>query len=205
VPPTAWGLVVPVKRLRVAKTRLQAYGDALRQDLALAVAVDVVTAALASKAVAEVLVVTDDDRAREELAAAGASVVPDAPDAGLNPALAHGAALLSAGLGAATVSADLPALRPEELTAALQAVPAAQRAFVADHAGTGTTLLAAPPGLSLAPAYGAASRAGHLTSGAVELPAGPGLRTDVDTPDDLRRALALGVGTATARVAARLG
>ncbi|MCU1674412.1 MAG: cofC [Frankiales bacterium] len=205
MPPLAWGLVVPVKRLALAKTRLQAYGDALRQDLALAFAVDVVTAALAADAVAHVLVVTDDERAAAALAGVGADVVADGPDAGLNPALAHGAELLPAGLGAATVSADLPALRPEELTEALRAVPSGLRAFVADAAGTGTTLLAAPPGLALAPAYGAASRAGHLTSGAAELAAGPGLRLDVDTPADLQRALALGVGAATAAVAARLG
>ncbi|MCA1711016.1 MAG: 2-phospho-L-lactate guanylyltransferase [Actinobacteria bacterium] len=205
MPPVAWGLVVPVKRLALAKTRLQAYGDVLRQDLALAFAVDVVTAALASDAVEHVLVVTDDERARVALSGAGAVVVSDGPDAGLNPALAHGANLLPAGLGAATVSADLPALRPDELTAALRAVPADRRAFVADAAGTGTTLLAAPVGQSLAPAYGQSSRDGHLVSGAAELPAGAGLRLDVDTPDDLRRALALGVGGATAAVAARLG
>lgn len=197
---------MPVKRLALAKTRLQSYGDAVRQDLALAFAVDVVTAGLACDAVAEVLVVTDDARAAAALEQAGARVVADSPDAGLNPALAHGAELLRAGreLGVATVSADLPALRPAELAAALAAVPSGVRGFVADAAGTGTTLLAAPPGVALAPAYGRASRVGHLDSGAVELPGGPGLRRDVDTPDDLREALALGVGVATAAVAAGL-
>src|SRR4051812_25485012 len=94
VPPLHWGLVVPVKRLTVAKTRLQSYGDAVRQDLALAFAVDVVTAALACEVVDDVLVVTDDARAAAALRTAGARVVADAPDAGLNPALAHGADLL---------------------------------------------------------------------------------------------------------------
>ena len=198
--------MVPVKRLALAKTRLQSYGDAVRQDLALAFAVDVVTAGLACEAVAQVLVVTDDARAADALAAAGARVVGDSPDAGLNPALAHGAQLLRASgdLGVATVSADLPAVRPADLAAALCAVPAGLRGFVSDAAGTGTTLLAAPPGVELAPAYGGASRAGHLTSGAVELPGAPGLRLDVDTPEDLREALALGVGAATAAVAAGL-
>ena len=206
VPPATWGLVVPVKRLALAKTRLQSYGDSVRRDLALAFAVDVVTAGLACDVVAQVLVVTDDERAAAALSAAGARVVGDSPDAGLNPALAHGAELLRAGgeLGVATVSADLPAVRPQDLAAAMLAVPSGVRGFVSDAAGTGTTLLAAPPGVALAPAYGAASRAGHLTSGAVELPGAPGLRLDVDTPDDLREALALGVGAATAAVAARL-
>ena len=198
---------MPVKRLALAKTRLASYGDAARQDLALAFATDVVTAALACDEVAEVLVVTDDERAAGVLERAGARIVADSPDAGLNPALAHGAELLRADgdRGVATISADLPALRPAELAAALAAVPRGGRAFVADAEGTGTTLLAAGPGVDLAPSYGAASRTGHRESGAVELPGGPGLRLDVDTPADLARALALGVGAATAAVAARLG
>jgi 2-phospho-L-lactate guanylyltransferase len=206
VPPVTWGLVVPVKRLALAKTRLQSYGDAVRQELALAFAVDVVTAGLACDSVSQVLVVTDDPHAAAALQSAGAQVTPDDPDAGLNPALAHGAdLLLGAGATAvAAVSADLPCLAPNELATALAAVRPGLRGFVVDAAGTGTTLLAAPPGVPLAPAYGSASRTGHLASGAVELPAGRGLRLDVDTPDDLRAALALGVGTATAAVAADL-
>lgn len=206
MPIVPWGLVVPVKRLAVAKTRLAAYGDAARQDLALAFAVDVVTAALRADGVVEVLVVTDDGRAAEALATAGARVVADLPDAGLNPALSHGVELLRAraDLGVATLSADLPALQPVDLAAALKAVPDGGRAFVADAADTGTTLLAAAPGIALAPGYGEGSRAIHLASGAVQLPGAPGLRLDVDTPDDLAEALRLGVGAATAAVAARL-
>jgi 2-phospho-L-lactate guanylyltransferase len=207
VPPVAWGLVVPVKRLALAKTRLRSYGDVLRAELALAFATDVVTAALACPAVAELLVVTDDPRAAAVLSALGARVEPDDPDAGLNPALSHGAELLRAGrdLGVAALSADLPALRPADLAAALAALRPGRRGFVADAGGTGTTLLAAPPGVELAPAYGPGSRAAHAASGGTELPAAPGLRLDVDTPDDLREALRLGVGAATAAVAARLG
>jgi 2-phospho-L-lactate guanylyltransferase len=197
---------VPVKRLALAKTRLRSYGDAVRQELALAFAVDVVTAGLACAHVTRVLVVTDDARAADALGAAGAQVVADDPDAGLNPALAHGAAVLREEglLGVAAVSADLPCLTPADLATALAAVQPGLRGFVVDAAGTGTTLLAAPPGVELAPAYGLASRTGHLASGAVELPAGRGLRLDVDTPEDLRAALALGVGAATAAVAAAL-
>ena len=206
MPPDSWGLVVPVKRLARAKTRLQSYGDVWRQDLALAFALDVVAAGIACADVAEVLVVTDDERAADAVGRLGARVVADSPDAGLNPALEHGAALLrgdGAG-GVATVSADLPALRPEELTAALASVPRDRRAFVTDHAGTGTTLLAAPAGLALAAGYGPSSRSAHLGSGAVELTAGPGLRRDVDTPEDLREAVVLGVGPATSAVLAAL-
>lgn len=200
----SWGVVVPVKRLELAKTRLTPYGEQARQDLALAFAADVVEAA---RGAARVLVVTDDERAAARLASLGAQVAPDDPDAGLNPALTHGAELLRAsqpGLGVATLSADLPALRADHLRRALADVGAG-RGFVADLAGTGTTLLAAGPGSELAPAFGAGSRDAHLRSGAVELVAPRGLRCDVDTPADLLCALALGAGRHTSAVASDLG
>jgi 2-phospho-L-lactate guanylyltransferase len=137
----------------------------------------------------------------------GAAVVADAPDAGLNPALQHGADLLRAehpGRGVATVSADLPSLRPQDLAAVLRQVPRGGRAFVADADSRGTTLLAAGPGADLSPAYGPGSRARHLASGAAELHGPPALRRDVDTPDDLRAAAALGLGPRTREVVARL-
>jgi 2-phospho-L-lactate guanylyltransferase len=199
--------VVPVKRLAHAKTRLAAYGDALRQELALAFAADVVEAALRCAVVERVLVVSDDARAARLLAELGATVVADLPDAGLNPALRHGAALLRAEHpdgGVATVSADLPSLRPADLAAALLQVGPGRRGFVADADDRGTTLLAAGPGADLGPAYGGGSRAGHLATGAVELAAPAALRRDVDTPEDLRRALALGLGPRTAEVVSRL-
>lgn len=205
--PSSWGVVVPVKRLDVAKSRLAAYGDAVRRELALAFAADVVAAARACSAVAEVLVVTDDPQAALVLAALGARVAPDSPDAGLNPALSHGADLLrehDPGLGVVTVSADLPALRPVELAATLHAVPDGGRAFVADSSGAGTTLLAAAAPASLLPSYGSGSAERHRASGAWQLGGTPGLRRDVDTPEDLRDALALGVGLRTAEVATRL-
>lgn len=206
-PVPSWGVVVPVKRLAVAKSRLAAYGEQERRDLALAFAADVVAAALACELVAQVLVVTDDSQAAAALRALGARVAPDDPDAGLNPALEHGAELLRAGhpeLGVVTVSSDLPALRPQDLAAVLAAVPPGGRAFVADSAGTGTTLLAAAAPARLGAAYGPGSRARHLASGALELEGPAALRRDVDTPADLQEALALGVGARTAAVASAL-
>ena len=206
-PAASWGAVVPVKHLDVAKSRLAAYGDAARRELALAFAADVVTATLECPAVVQVLVVTDDPSAATVLARLGAVVVPDDPDAGLNPALDHGSDLLraaDAGLSVVTLSADLPALRPADLGQVLAAVPSGGRAFVADWAGTGTTLLAAAAPAPLAPHFGPGSRRRHVDSGAVELPGTAALRRDVDTPEDLAAALLLGVGRRTAAVAARV-
>jgi len=198
-----WCLVVPVKRLDRAKTRLAGrYGDR-RRDLALAFAVDTVTAALACPVVDAVLVVTDDEQAAERLASAGAEVTGDDPDAGLNPALVHGAELVArrhAGTGVGTLAADLPALRPDELGTALTRAEDLDRGFVRDAEGTGTTLLLASGAEMLRPSFGTGSAARHALDGAVEIDASdlPTLRADVDLPADLRTAAALGLGVATA-------
>jgi 2-phospho-L-lactate guanylyltransferase len=199
-----------VKPLARAKSRLaDTADDGVRPGLALAFALDTVAAALACPAVADVAVVTADARAGRELAELGAGVVRDEPGGGLNTALAHGAASVRATrprTPVAALNADLPALRPAELARALVAATQFPRAFLADAAGIGTTLLTAAPGRELAPAFGADSRARHHASGAVELrlDAVDSVRQDVDTGGDLRAALALGVGPRTAAVAARL-
>ncbi|MBM9503883.1 2-phospho-L-lactate guanylyltransferase [Actinacidiphila acididurans] len=199
-----WSLVVPLKPLAVAKSRLAAAAGAVRPALALAFALDTVAAALGCAEVGAVTVVTDDPVAGAELAALGALVVADEPAAGLNAALRHGAGHSRRRAGDAPVAAlngDLPALRPAELGAVLRAAAGAgTRAFLADAAGTGTTLLAAPPGVDLSPAFGGPSRARHLATGAREitLPTVPTVRQDVDTPEDLRAAVLLGVGPRTA-------
>ncbi|MBI3687023.1 MAG: 2-phospho-L-lactate guanylyltransferase [Actinobacteria bacterium] len=207
-PGVRWAVVLPVKRLERAKTRLRdATGSPEdHQALALALALDTARAALACPGVVRLVVVTDDERARLPLRELGAHVVPDLPGQGLNAALAFGAdqaATGTAGLaGTATgvcgLSADLPALRPEDLADALAEAGRHRRSFVADATGTGTTLLAASPGTSLDPRFGPRSRWAHLASGATEL-TGPwrSLRRDVDTAEDLAHARELGVGPAT--------
>jgi 2-phospho-L-lactate guanylyltransferase len=203
-------LVIPLKPLTRAKSRLSdTAGDGVRPGLALAFAEDTVAAALACPAVANVAVVTDDGVAGRELAALGARIVADEPRAGLNAALTHGAAVVRSTrpeTPVAALNADLPALRPRELALVLRAAAPFPRAFLADSAAVGTTLLAAAPGRALLPAFGTGSRARHRASGAVELSldAVESVRRDVDTGDDLRAALALGVGPRTAAAAARL-
>jgi 2-phospho-L-lactate guanylyltransferase len=192
-----WLAVVPVKRLAEAKSRLRgALPGVPHEDLALAIVLDTVVAALGCSVVADVVVVTDDPAVRGPALALGAEVVPDVPDAGLNPAFEYGAGL-ARGRPVAALAGDLPALRAGELAAALSGP--AVRGFVADAAGTGTTLLAAPPGVPLAPRFGPGSAAAHRASGARPLTgAWPTLRQDVDTPEDLRAVVRLGVGVHTA-------
>ena len=204
-----WSVLMPVKVLAQAKSRLAGLAGPRRGELALALAGDTLTAVLACAEVARVIVITDDQVAASALAGLGALVVPDEPRDGLNAALRHGAAHAAArwpGSGTAALSADLPALRPAEIGQALRAASAWPTAFVADAAGDGTTLYTAAPGAAFRPAFGLASRARHAAGGAAELELKgiPGLRRDVDTPADLRGAAALGLGRCTAPLAAEL-
>jgi 2-phospho-L-lactate/phosphoenolpyruvate guanylyltransferase len=204
-----WCLVIPVKRLSLAKTRLTGVAGEHRVELALAFALDTTLAALACDVVRAVVVVTHQPDALQALTDAGALVVADEPAAGLNPALVHGAdvaARTHPGTGIGALSADLPALRPDELRAALAQAPQVGAAFVRDAEGGGTTTLLARHRGDFAPAYGPGSALAHLAGGALELhgSAFPSLRQDVDTEADLVAALAMGVGPHTAAVARRL-
>jgi len=204
-----WSVLLPVKVLAQAKSRLADLAGPRRGELALALACDTVTAVLGCEAAARAVVITDDLVAAGALRGLGALVIPDEPRAGLNAALRHGAAFAAArwpGCGTAALSADLPALRPAELARALTGAAAWPTAFVADAAGDGTTLYTAAPGAAFRPAFGLASRARHAAGGATELGLAdiPGLRRDVDTPADLRGAAALGLGPHTAPLAAGL-
>ncbi|MEO3808566.1 2-phospho-L-lactate guanylyltransferase [Sphaerisporangium sp. B11E5] len=200
-----WTLVVPVKTLIAAKTRLAEAAGPHRAALAVAVACDTVSAALRCPDVARVVVVTADPVPAAALSALGALVVPD-PEAGLNAALRAGGAeavRLSPGDPVGALQADLPALRPAELSAALAAAAEFDQAFVPDAAEVGTTFYGVRPGVAFRPRFGGESRARHLGSGAKELTLDgiASLRRDVDTPADLLEALSLGVGPHTAAVA----
>lgn len=226
-----WTVLIPVKRLSAAKSRLRGAAVAVdHTELVLALLLDTLASAQASAEVDRVVVVTSDAAARDAATAAGAGVIADVPDAGLNEALAYAATVVRAGgdrevghnfpifhggesvqAGIAALSADLPALRPTELTEALRHAGVIGRtraasSFVADAAGTGTVLLAAPPGTAFEPHFGSGSAAVHAAAGAIPLPGGwPGLRRDVDTPADLSEASGLGLGPRTSRAVAAGG
>jgi 2-phospho-L-lactate guanylyltransferase len=202
-----WVVVVPVKRLDRAKSRLAGAAGRWRAALALAMAHDTVDAALRS-GVLEVVVVSDDEDARAELADAGAVVIADRPSNGINAAVVYGASDARTRLGdvgVAALSADLPALRSAELSLALRRAGDHDRAFLVDHAGSGTVLYAASAGAAFRPAFGSASAQAHAQSASRLDPEGlASLRLDVDTIDDLRAAARLGLGGRTKAIAAHL-
>lgn len=198
------GLIIAVKRLTAAKSRLSALFDAdTRERVVLAMLVDTITAARAVPAVGSVTVVTPDPVATRAAREIGAAVVadPTGPD---HPDPLNNAILAAYGMVGATtpnivvLQGDLPALKSAELSDAMACAALHPSSFVADRQGTGTAALFAF-GIPLDPRFGADSASRHRAAGAVEL-AGPwpGLRCDIDTPEDLAEARALGVGAATA-------
>ncbi len=193
-------VLVAVKALSEAKTRLASVLDPeTRTALVLAMLSDTVSATLRCPGVGSVHVVSPDADVLGRADRLGASAFPD-PTATLNDALAHAALRLSPGTPTLVLQGDLPALRTADLRHVLTR-SGLSRVAVPDVAGTGTTLLQSPTGAALHPSFGPGSAVAHASSGARLLnEVARGLRTDVDTPDDLANALAIGVGPATAAV-----
>ncbi|WP_205474272.1 2-phospho-L-lactate guanylyltransferase [Nocardioides sp. SYSU D00038] len=205
-PAARFAVVVPVKPPSYGKSRL-GVDDEARRDLAAAFALDTLAACLSSDRVAQVLVATDDVGFAGELVALGCVAIPDGVSSDLNGTLRQAAAESRRrwpGLVPVALCADLPALRAADLDAALDHVGPGEAAYVADAAGIGTTLYtAAHDGFD--PRFGPGSALAHEATGARPI-AGDliTLRRDVDDLDDLRAALALGVGPRTRQQAGLL-
>lgn len=202
------GLIIAVKRLAAAKTRLApVFSARTREKVVLAMLIDTLTAASEVMALHSITVVTPDPAAAVTAADLGAHVLPDPTPPGhpdpLNNAIAAAErAVAESVVNLVVLQGDLPALQPEELDGAIAAARNHQRSFVADRLGTGTAALCAF-GVALDPRFGPDSASRHRGSGGVELTgAWPGLRCDIDTPDDLAVARRLGVGAATTRILA---
>jgi 2-phospho-L-lactate guanylyltransferase len=191
-----FALLVPVKTLTLAKSRLAVTGYDEREPLMRAFALDAIAAASQCSAVAQVYVVTDEPGFEVD----GAVRLADEGDGDLNRALRHASSqvrLLDPALGVAAMCADLPCLTADDLDTALDA-GLAPRWFVADASGSGTTMLAAGPGMELDPHFGDRSAYRHQQSGATPVRVDvPTLRRDVDTETDLAAARRLGVGAHT--------
>lgn len=176
--------VLPVKRLRVAKSRLLVPAT-WRPTLAEAMFRDTLDSVLAADLGPAVVVSPDE------------AVLECARDTGAAPLRHHGqlndAIVAAAGPGAAAaVMPDLPALRPRDLRDLLAT---RRQGAVGDRTGLGTTVLF---GRALRPAFGPDSFARHLAAGyaPVRLP-DCGLTVDVDTIEDLAIAASLGLGART--------
>ena len=190
----SWTALLPLAALASAKSRLRVASpdEASHRRLVTAIRDDTAAALLASRAVSRVVAVSPDPDCRDWAARHGFIVLAEA-EPGLNPALELAAEYATGTWpddGVVALVGDLPAATGPALDALLSRVGPGQRAFVADHDGTGTTLLAAGVGAALKAAFGGDSAVRHLDSGAMELEADAGLRWDIDTPADLAAALA---------------
>jgi 2-phospho-L-lactate guanylyltransferase len=186
-PTTEWVVVIPVKGTSSAKSR---FGPGDHTALALAIALDTVEAALATPSVSGVLVVTSAAASTVFDETEALVLIEDEPH-GLAEAVAQGVetavAMGAAGRGVAVLLGDLPALTPAELAEALDLARSTDLAMVADAAGTGTTLITAADGATHRPLFGAGSAEAHRAAGylPLDVPAHSGLRTDVDTLEEL--------------------
>ena len=201
-------LIIAVKRLAAAKTRLApVFSARTREGVVLAMLIDTLTAAgrrwftgLDHRRHARRSRSRRGDRAGGRRAGR-----PDARGARRPAEQRHRHRGTGGGRffpNIVVLQGDLPALQTQELAEAIVAARHHRRSFVADRLATGTAALFAF-GAPLDPQFGSDSSARHRRSGAIELTgAWPGLRCDVDTPDDLAAARRLGVGAATARALA---
>jgi 2-phospho-L-lactate guanylyltransferase len=195
-----WRLIVPVKCQSTAKSRLHPPVGVARADLAHAIALDTITAALASMPPAHLVVVTSDEHTATFVRDRDGIVIPD-QGGGLNAAIRLGIGYVERVLGpgpTAVLLGDIPTLRPQDLVDALSACAAHPRALVPDASGTGTVLLSASSPGGLHPRFGPDSASRHSRD-AVRLNLDlASLRTDVDDDQGLRLAVAIGVGRHTA-------
>ena len=208
-PTVRWTLVVPVKDARLGKTRLAEHLDGPdRVALVRAMAADTLAAAGASAQVDRIVVVTGDPevtRLAPGTIGADIDVVAEVHPRGLDAAVRAGlarASVLDPGNGVGVLLGDLPALRPDDLAAALDAAAAHARSFVPDAEGTGTTLLLARPGATVDPCFGPGSAQAHVDRGhaRLDVPSGSTVRRDVDVREDLRAVRLLGPGPRTRAV-----
>jgi 2-phospho-L-lactate/phosphoenolpyruvate guanylyltransferase len=191
--PLSWTVLLAIKSLPRAKSRLRVgvTDDISHASLVEAMRADTIAAVQGAARVTHV--VTIADHPGEDW-----TLVQSAP--GLNAALSEAGAfarLQWPDTGLVALVADLPALGPDELDAALESAGQYAQAFVSDEAATGTTMLTAAPGVELEPRFGAGSAARHGER-AVRIDGGAGLRHDVDTWADLQVCAALGLGPRTA-------
>jgi 2-phospho-L-lactate guanylyltransferase len=201
---TGWTVILPVKPWALAKSRLELPQDE-RTQMARAFSLDVLDVVTSAPAVAQVIVVTADAELEAIARRVGATVLIDRPmrDRGmLNRAVDEGrrwALVVSPNAPTVVVPGDLAALTGPAFDDALRRLGTADRSFVPDSSGTGTTLLSADRPDRLISAYGRQSAQRHSAAGfRPTADVDDRCRRDVDTAIDLEEARRLGAGPHTA-------
>lgn len=192
--PASFSVVIPMKPLRAAKSRLNVT-PTTRHGLVRAMFTDTPTGVLRSDRVASVLVVTGDPTLAEVAELHGAQAVPEPQSGGLNQALMRGwsrARAVAPSDAVVLMLGDLPGIETEDLEDLLETFThQPSPTLVADRAGTGTTMLVVPAGVRPVLAFGPGSSERHRQLGYVDaLNECPSLRHDVDQVSDLEEVLA---------------
>lgn len=191
-----------MKSRHAGKSRLVPPPGVSRSELALAIALDTLTAVAEVIPADRLVVVTGDDEIEAQLRIGGARVVPD-PGRGLNQAIVAGVRSVrdfDAGSPVGVLLGDLPALTAPDLRTALAACAASESAVVPDISGHGTVLLTHHDSAAITPRFGHGSALRHAqTATRLDLDL-PRLRTDVDDIAGLRAAITLGLGRHTKAV-----
>jgi 2-phospho-L-lactate guanylyltransferase len=206
--------ILPVKRFTRAKQRLGAsVADPLREDLARAMAGDVLAALRETTSIERTILVTREDSVAAAARRLGALVVQDAAEESQSAAVALGVerALAEGFERVLCVPGDCPALDPAELDSLLQGA-GPEVAIVPDRHGTGTNGLLLTPPDAIPPSFGPGSCERHLALAReaeavcrIERPAS--LLLDIDTGTDLAalRERLSGAHTGAPRTRAVLG
>lgn len=198
--------LVPLRSPGEGKTRLAHLLEGqLRAELAGAMLADVVTA-LQAAAIDEVVVAAGGPAAAASAAALNVEVLADPPTVrSLDEAVAAAVQRLGPTKDLLVVMADLPWLRPQDVTALLEAPG---QAVIAPTCDGGTGGLLRRPASVLATSYGPGSAERHARTAALAgVPltrcALQGFTRDLDTADDLAALLQRPAGRATQRFTAR--
>ena len=203
-----WTAIVPVRSLTEGKSRLLV-GSSPTPGLIEAFARDVLRACGESANIGRTIVVSPDASIQTLTREATSEFVPEPSASGINEAIATVRAICEPHQPVIAILADTPCLTGATLDAVLAHARDYDVSFVADAAGTGSTMWCARvPGAHSF--FGSHSRARHRASGAVELggTATRGedaflwtrARRDVDTDVELWDAHRIGLGPATTRV-----
>lgn len=203
--------IVPAKALDQAKGRLAALlSESERRELALAMLEDVVRALTAAPAINTVAVVSPDADVRALAAELGAKAIEEpASVRGINQALSHALASLSPVPDAVVVVlADVPLITPDDVQAAIEALPERGLVLCPSH-DNGTSLLAMRPAGLIPFRFGPKSFSLHKREAAArsiptEVLRIESLSRDIDSPEDLRELAAHPADTATHRLLERL-
>jgi 2-phospho-L-lactate/phosphoenolpyruvate guanylyltransferase len=185
--------VVPVKRFAAAKSRLApGIDEARKPDLVAAMVADVLEAIGRARTIERMIVVSQEPRAADLAAAAGAELITDFDDASHSAAALAGIAVARAAGDAcvALLPGDCPLLDPRELDKMLTGVPDPYVAVIPDRHGTGTNALVLAPPDAIEPSFGEGSKERHVAAArAAGIPFGveelPSLGLDLDTPADI--------------------